>query len=135
MKYLNNPLNIRYNPANNWQGQLKPERGFCRFKTLYHGYRAAIRILQRYQLNGLNTVDKIINRWAPSSDGNDTKSYILFIKGELNLNNKPDYVINYGDYFELLQAMTRIEQGFPLAEKDKTELVKALSECLPKNLQ
>ena len=40
-----NPLNIRYNARNRWRG-LHPTtpnvRGFCKFISVAHGYRAAV---------------------------------------------------------------------------------------------
>lgn len=76
---LNNPLNIRYSPLNNWAGQIGQERGFCHFKTVEYGYRAAIKLLIVYISRGLNTPRKIISTWAPASDGNDVDAYVGFV--------------------------------------------------------
>jgi hypothetical protein len=80
----NNPGNIDYNPANNWQGQLKVDKTieprFCRFDTPENGIRALGKLLQTYQSKyGLTTVEGIINRWAPSVE-NNTKAYVRSVE-------------------------------------------------------
>ena len=73
----NNPLNIRRNPANQWQG-LRPvqaDKLFCQFKAMKWGLRAAIKLLDNYIRRGAQTPRQIISRWAPPSE-NDTASYV-----------------------------------------------------------
>ena len=75
-----NPGNIDYNPANQWQGQLKPvpaiEKRFARFNTPENGIRAMGKLLLTYQRKyGLRTVKAIIGRWAPDVE-NDTAAYV-----------------------------------------------------------
>lgn len=77
----NNPLNIRFTPMNNWLGQSGEEKGFCTFKDLNYGCRAALFLLNAYIKRGYDTIPKIISRWAPASE-NNTKAYI-------------DYVVNH----------------------------------------
>ena len=80
-----NPLNIRYRSEGYWQGQA-PSKGcpqFCRFYDLKWGFRAAFRLmLTYYERYHLDTVEKIVSRWAPSSE-NDTKGYIAFVVSDL----------------------------------------------------
>ena len=78
----NNPGNIRKGD-DVWQGlaplaaQLDPS--FCVFTTPEYGIRALAKILLTYQTRyGLNTVAKIIHRWAPPSE-NDTAAYALAV--------------------------------------------------------
>ncbi|WP_387464105.1 structural protein [Photorhabdus sp. RM323S] len=76
----NNPGNIEYNRFNDWRGQLQYnpliEDRFCRFETPEYGIRALIKIIQNYNRKyGINTVNGIISRWAPSSE-NNTDAYI-----------------------------------------------------------
>ena len=75
-----NPGNIDYKPANQWQGQLKPdlaiEKRFARFDTPENGIRALGKLLLTYQRkHGLNTVKAIISRWAPAVES-DTAAYV-----------------------------------------------------------
>lgn len=74
----NNPLNIR-RTATQWIGlaptQTDPE--FYQFQTLEYGWRAAFRLLTRtyFAKYGLDTIRKIIERWAPPNE-NNTEAYI-----------------------------------------------------------
>ena len=77
----NNPLNIEKSKGGNpWQGEIVPSKDsrFAQFRTVTYGYRAAFKLLNNYQRNyGLDTIRKMITRWAPPSDkGNDTEAYI-----------------------------------------------------------
>ncbi len=83
----NNPLNIRYRSEGYWQGQA-PSTGrppvFCRFFDMKYGFRAAFRlILTYYERYHLDTVEKIVSRWAPPSE-NDTQRYIRFVVVDLH---------------------------------------------------
>ena len=74
----NNPLNIRRTP-DKWQGlmQTQTDSEFFQFKQLEYGWRAAFCLLTRtyYTKYGLDTIRKIVSRWAPPSE-NNTQSYI-----------------------------------------------------------
>ena len=77
----NNPLNIRYDPANDWQGQIcKDDDGFAIFESPDYGLRAGDRILENYDdLHGIDTISEITERFAPASDDNDPEAYADFI--------------------------------------------------------
>ena len=78
----NNPLNIRRSGSNKWQGMrpVQTDKAFVQFTARKYGYRAAFVLIRNYiQRHHANTIGKIIARWAPSSDGNDTQSYIRFV--------------------------------------------------------
>lgn len=71
----NNPGNIR-STNDKWLGKIgQDSRGFVVFDTLPHGYRALYKLLMGYIGKGYNTIDKIINKWAPPTE-NDTETYI-----------------------------------------------------------
>lgn len=77
----NNPLNIR--KGNNWKGERpdQTDKAFEEFTSMEYGIRAGFIILRKYitGYNGLtqkfNTIEKIINRWAPAVE-NNTAAYI-----------------------------------------------------------
>jgi hypothetical protein len=77
----NNPLNIDYNTANHWNGQipvsyLGTETRFCVFESPAAGIRAAIVNFQHYvEHDGCRTWGDIIARQAPSGPENDTEAY------------------------------------------------------------
>lgn len=75
----NNPGNIRLSTTQ-WQGQVPGEdTAFVTFETMAHGIRALVVLLQTYfNKHRLDTVRKIISRWAPPSE-NDTDAYIAAV--------------------------------------------------------
>lgn len=67
----NNPGNLRQ-----WGDMPRDSRGYAVFPTAEAGLAAAIKNLQAQQsVHGLNTVQGIISKWAPSSE-NNTAAYI-----------------------------------------------------------
>ncbi len=83
--------NIGYNPANQWQGQLKPdpaiEKRFARFDTAENGIRALGKLLISYRGKdgmpgvggkGIDTPCEFVTRWAPGNE-NNTEAYIVAI--------------------------------------------------------
>lgn len=107
----NNPLNIRYNPRNNWVGQTGNDGQFCRFVSPKYGIRAAVKILQKYAGNdGKTTVFEIINKWAPRTDGNDTEKYIEAVCNEMNISDTSTIdVYDRGTVVRLLFYMAHVE--------------------------
>ena len=79
----NNPLNI-CRGTTHWSGQCatQTDNEFVQFESMASGYRAAWKILATYHRRFTTiekqafTVENIISRWAPSTDGNDTRRYI-----------------------------------------------------------
>lgn len=81
MKYHNNPFNIRSTNAK-WIGLSSPKHGFCQFKELKFGIRCAYYLIFKsyLKLNPFMTIEEMITRYAPASDGNDLESYLHSIK-------------------------------------------------------
>lgn len=80
LKKLNNPCAIRKTKTL-WLGEDgQNNSSFCKFFSMEYGLRACAIIIRTYvNKYRLLTVSDIINRYAPSSDGNDVKSYLNFI--------------------------------------------------------
>ena len=116
--YNNNPLNIRIS-SDAWRGKVTPntDGAFEQFVDLAHGYRAALVILRNYiNKYGQNTIRKMITRWAPPEDGNDTESYIRNVSKLSGIG--ADTVITASDKESLVKiayAMSISENGY----KDK----------------
>lgn len=101
----NNPGAIRYNAANNWQGRAtlaertpeqRLEHEFEVFKAPEWGIRAlAVTLISYYDRYQLDTVAKIIGRWAPPNE-NNTSSYIMAVAQRMNVN--PTLPLNLHDY-------------------------------------
>lgn len=111
----NNPLNIRKNPNNKWQGAVKgsdPE--FETFATCVWGVRAAFIIIRNYLRNPklpAKTIAGIISRWAPPSE-NNTSAYISRVcqLAFVNANDKADFS-NEAMMCSLVKAMIIVENG------------------------
>lgn len=108
-----NPLNIRYDKNNHWLGQRGQNKGFVVFTSLRLGFRAAALLLRNYVRRGCNTIDKIINRWAPASE-NDVESYISFVCEKSYISDRHQKITSNEDLFCVLRAMGLFESGVDL---------------------
>ena len=81
----NNPGNLEYSKTNPWAGQTGDDGRFAKFETPEHGIRALGRNLLSYQRQGIDTVNDIINRWAPPDDNNNTSAYIEAVCAQLGV--------------------------------------------------
>ncbi len=89
-----NPLNIRRTGAP-WKGLAADQSGdkaFCVFSEMKYGWRAAFKLLgdTYYTKLGLRTLNDIIGRWAPPTDGNDTEDYISRVQRATCINSTHD---------------------------------------------
>ena len=106
----NNPLNIRYVASNDWKGQVGSDGAFCQFNSSTMGYRAAFKNLQSYIKNGNNTIKKIITRWAPPSDGNNTAGYIDNVASRSGIDKDLQIAVTDKDkLFKIVREMAKIE--------------------------
>jgi len=82
----NNPGNIRKS-SSAWQGKIPngTDNAFEQFQTFAYGTRAMIKLLSNYIGDGYNTLTKIINRYAPASDGNVPSNYIFSVSAQSGL--------------------------------------------------
>lgn len=84
----NNPGNIRLGNTH-WQGQnpTQTDGSFIQFTSPEYGIRAIAKILDAYAARGINTVQDIINTWAPpivnGKIENDTQAYIDAVAGSM----------------------------------------------------
>ncbi|MGX4748142.1 structural protein [Morganella morganii] len=118
----NNPGNIRHSKSK-WQGlaPLQADTQFCTFISVEYGIRALMKLLQTYSkyqgkpgigCGKIDTVEEIIERWAPAADNNHTENYISRVCKEtgfkrhdcLNLHDKKTSVA-------LAKAIVQVENG------------------------
>ncbi len=109
----NNPGNIRHS-SSPFQGEVKPstDPAFKQFESADWGYRAMFLIIHNYdQLYGINTLDRIISRWAPNVE-NDTNAYIKSVAKRLGISSS-GYIdsLNREVMIGMVGAMSRIENG------------------------
>lgn len=78
-RYHYNFGNIR--TGSNWFGLCGSARGFCMFCTRAQGLRALCVLLQTYMRRGwLGSPEVFVSHYAPAPDGNDTASYVAFVR-------------------------------------------------------
>lgn len=113
----NNPLNIR--KGNNWQGERHPQTdpAFEEFRSLELGLRAGFIILRNYikARPPVNTIAKIITRWAPPSE-NNTQRYIQVVSKRSGI--APDTIIKFEQknlLCRMVQAMCWQECGVEIS--------------------
>jgi hypothetical protein len=108
----NNPGNIRVS-ADNWQGQVGKDGNFLKFDTAQNGIRAMAKILKTYQNKyNLDTITKLISRWAPTSE-NPTSKYIDFVanQSKIDKNQKVNLKTDKDSLREIIKAMIKFENG------------------------
>ena len=103
----NNPGNIRYD-GTQWRGLRGDDGAYCIFDTPEHGIRAIAKILRTYQSKGVNTITKVIGRWAPPTE-NDTAAYIASVAGKTGI--APDAALISADWPALIAAIIHHENG------------------------
>jgi len=111
----NNPGNIRWNPR--IKGVIgKDARGFAIFSSKFAGLAAMKSLLAGYVKKGYNTIEKILNRYAPPTDNNNTEAYIQFVAQKSKLNR---FAVLTSDQVEqLIPAMVKMETGKDLGKLD-----------------
>ena len=117
---LNNPLNVEFNPANKWQGRnpTRPtnprDRRYEYFIDVPYGVRNAVRVMIKYQdIDGVDTLNDLISKWAPEKDKNPTKAYIANVEKWAGIGRNEQ--IDLHDYYtvkKIFRAMERQENGF-----------------------
>ena len=111
----NNPGNIIHS-SDNWDGMspVQSDPDFVSFVSPEYGIRALYRTLMTKKNNGLTTIEKIINSWAPQFDKNgkqinDTPAYIAAVSNDLNYS--PVTSLPLAAYPALLKAIIKHENG------------------------
>lgn len=95
--------------AKSQPGYVGSDGRFAVFKDEASGRAAQGALLQSYIGRGFDTVGKIINRWAPRSDGNDTGAYVGFVSKQLGVS--PSQKLTAADIPRLQAAIARFEGG------------------------
>lgn len=108
----NNPGNLVRSDTS-WQGEVQGnDPRYSSFETPEAGIRAMAKTLVNYQdLHGLNTVRRIIARWAPATE-NDSAAYVSAVAKAIGV--KPDQPLDLhdsGTIGPLMKAMIQVENG------------------------
>jgi hypothetical protein len=106
-----NPGNVRLNPGIPWKGMaaVQSDPDFITFESAEYGIRAIVRILRSYSRLGINTVDGIINRYAPANE-NNSLAYVIDVCSQLKV-GPHDPISIEAHMPELVKAIIRHENG------------------------
>jgi hypothetical protein len=112
----NNPLNIEAGQfTQGLPGFAGSDGRFAKFETAEQGIAAADRLLVSYGNNqGIDTVQGVINRWAPATE-NNTSAYATFVSKKLGV--QPGDKIDLNDpnvRKTMIGAMGEFENGRPI---------------------
>lgn len=115
----NNPGNIRRN-SDVFQGEINPSRDkeFKQFKNMAYGYRAMYKILSNYYNKyRLNTIRKMISRWAPENE-NNTAAYVSLVSSYSGIG--PDDLISFDreQMIRIVAGMSCVENGIEAVMSD-----------------
>lgn len=108
------PLGLRNNNPGNlrrWQGA-ETSGGFAKFATPEEGLSAMAANLAAYARKGFNTVEAIINRWAPPQE-NDTGAYVKAVAARLKVGAGDKLDMTDPAVIEaLMDAIVKHENGY-----------------------
>jgi len=113
----NNPGNIRIG-SSAWMGKIpisqNTDGSFEQFTTWIYGVRAMTKLVRNYILDGHNTINKIINRYAPPIE-NNTNHYISeMVKRTGKLSNQQIDPNDKTVIRRLIRGMAKMELGCDL---------------------
>lgn len=108
----NNPLNIRHTYVY-WRGEVsEPNAIFCRFKSNIYGLRAGLKLIFNYnQLYGINTLERLIARWAPSCE-NSTEDYINVVSASSGVPRSEPLTYTKEEIKAIMKSMIIVECGY-----------------------
>lgn len=112
----NNPLNIRFNERNKWEGKITENKQDCEFEefqSMKWGFRAAFVLIHNIiTKHGKKTLADIIATWAPASDGNNPAGYTNTVASRLGIDPKKELDFEDGVIIcGVVQEMARVETG------------------------
>lgn len=107
----NNPGNIRLNPLIKWEGEIQgTDKSFVTFKNMTYGIRALMKLLSNYKKRGYNTIELILNRYAPANE-NNTTGYIQNVSIYTGIPKNQNLVLDQMQMVKLARAIVKIEIG------------------------
>ena len=124
----NNYGNLRTNDP--FEGKTGVNKSYDTYETPEKGMRALARVLDTYSSkHGINTIDQLINRYAPASDntGGSHENYKKFLAQKLGVNPN-DPIDVKGRRADIMDAIIRFEnKNRPLASRE--QLLQAIADA------
>ena len=115
----NNPGNIRKTSGTPFLGEKQPssDPAFKQFVSIDWGYRAMFKLLNNYISAGTDTIEEIINKYAPPVE-NNTNSYINTVVSRSGVSKNTKLYINDERLIKIVSAMSFVENGIPAVMTD-----------------
>lgn len=106
-----NPGNIR-KTEKMWIGEVAgSDKEFKTFKSMSYGYRAVFALLREYINKGYDTIEKIINRYAPPIE-NETTTYVQTVSAQTKIpKDKPLTFADREKMYSIVGAISYVENG------------------------
>jgi len=108
----NNPGNIRKGTKKIWLGEVWPSKdaSFAQFITMAYGVRALLIDLVNKHKQGLNTVQKIIYKYAPPTE-NYSQVYAKFVADAMGIPVTQAFDMTEENLIKFAKAVARFENG------------------------
>ena len=137
MLNINNPGNIEMSKGTPFIGEILPSKHkrFATYINMYYGYRQMYKLIQNYiKLYNLNTIEKIINRYAPNNE-NHTENYIKFVSERTGIDRHQIIPQNDPQLPKIIFEMSILENGFKQFETFEKEFNVDLKKICEKSYQ
>ncbi|HGD7495944.1 TPA: lytic transglycosylase domain-containing protein [Escherichia coli] len=124
----NNPGNLNFAGQKGATLESGPNARFASFPTMLEGIAALDRQVMLYLKRGKNTIDQIIDIYAPSSDGNNTSSYKSYLAQYTGLGVKEKIDgSNFEIMRKLIQGIINHENGDAARAVSGDDVMRALA--------
>lgn len=124
----NNPGNLNFAGQKGATLESGPNARFASFPTMLEGIAALDRQVMLYLKRGKNTIDQIIDIYAPSSDGNNTSSYKSYLSQYTGLGVKEKIDgSNFNVMKKLIQGIINHENGAAARAVSGDDVMRALA--------
>lgn len=124
----NNPGNLNFAGQKGATLESGPNARFASFPTMLEGIAALDRQVMLYLERGKNTIDQIIDIYAPSSDGNNTSSYKSYLSQYTGLGVKEKIDgSNFEIMRKLIQGIINHENGDAARAVSGDDVMRALA--------
>ncbi|HGG6426262.1 TPA: lytic transglycosylase domain-containing protein [Salmonella enterica subsp. enterica serovar Kottbus] len=124
----NNPGNLNFAGQKGATLESGPNARFASFPTMLEGIAALDRQVMLYLKRGKNTIDQIIDIYAPSSDGNNTSSYKSYLSQYTGLGVKEKIDgSNFDVMRKLIQGIINHENGAAASAVRGDDVMRALA--------
>ncbi|TQN80987.1 UNVERIFIED_ORG: hypothetical protein FHU00_0366 [Citrobacter freundii] len=124
----NNPGNLNFAGQRGATLETGPNARFASFPTMLEGIAALDRQVMLYLKRGKNTIDQIIDIYAPSSDGNNTSAYKSYLSQYTGLGtNERIDGSNVQVIRKLIQGIINHENGAAASAVSGDDVMRALA--------